>query len=97
MATGQESYCSAGNSVDAEAGGRLESAGFGVVLVMSKFWSRSVMQPFQVLWLSGTQLVELVHFFLVLPFLPAVWVHDVVVTSLPLLSSQSLQSIQVAA
>ena len=42
--TGQEEYCSAGYSV---------LPAIGASLVVSKFWSRSVTQPFQLLWLAG--------------------------------------------
>jgi len=46
--TGQEEYCSAGYNV---------LPANGASLVVSKFWSRSVTQPFQVLWLAGVQIL----------------------------------------
>ena len=53
------------------------------------------MQPFQVLWLSGIQVVEVVHFLVVLPLLPVLVVVQVVLLeSWPFSSSQSDQSIQ---
>ena len=46
--TEQDEYCSVGYNV---------LPATGASLVVSKFWSRSVTQPFQVLWSSGVQVL----------------------------------------
>src|SRR6185437_1027422 len=78
--TGQEVYCSVGYNV---------LPAIGTSLVVSKFWSRSVTQPFQVVWFAGVQ---------ILPFatqLLCVW--KLVLLQVPFTASHRSQRSQVCA
>src|SRR6185437_13486043 len=76
-AEGQDEYCSAGYSV---------APATGAVFVVSKFWSRSVTQPFHVLCAFGVQILPCETQF--------DWFLYVVLLHFPLTASQRSQRIQ---